>query len=243
MLMAIIGDIRGNLPALEGAIQLIESLGIQSVGCTGNLVAGAPWPNEVMDQLDLYRVQSPAGDYDRYVANFARKKATMAGKLTPDQLEQVQWTARKLQSRHIETLRDTRKRLMTTLEGLSVCLCHGSPTDPAAPLHPDDPEEVFLRQREFANVHIVACGKSPQPFHRFVQDTLFVNPGTLGMPVGDRLVGTFALIDTDASPWSVETREVTYSRKRIVVEMKKSGMPPSPSLPWLKKGPEAAGRR
>ena len=221
MLLAAIGDIRGNLPALEAAMQMIDSRGIQTIVNTGNIVVGAPFPDEVIRMLDLYRVQSAMGDLDRYVANFRKRAEAARQELSPEEYQAIEWTHKHIRSRNIEYLRGLKRRFVTTLEGLSFCISHGCPTSPSDSLEADDDETIFRRQREYANVHVVVVGKASKPYYRFVDDTLFVCPGKLGVLDNDQASGSFAIINTETRPWLVTLEAIHYSRKRIAEQYAK----------------------
>lgn len=223
MLMAVMGDINGNWPALESALQLVDSKGIQQVLCTGNLVAGGPFPSEVLQKLDLYRVTACQGNMDRLTLSVLRKTEMLKAKLPPELYEQLKWTRGRLKSREIEYLKGLKKRVVTAAEGLSVCLSNGTPSNPQQPLDHED-EEALTRQREFMNVHIIAFGMPPRPWWCMKADTLFVNPGSLGGNPHESASGTIAIVNTDARPWRVDIEEVHFSRKRNLDQFRKLGL-------------------
>ena len=48
-MLAVFGDIHGNLPAFEVVLRDIDAAGIQAMVNTGDIVVGHPWGNEVVD--------------------------------------------------------------------------------------------------------------------------------------------------------------------------------------------------
>lgn len=220
MLMAVLGEINGNWPALESALQLVDSKGIQRVLCTGNLVCGGPFPSEVIQKLELYRVTACQGNMDRMTLNVMKKTEMLQTKVAPELYDQLKWTRGRLKSREIEYLKNLKKRVVTAAEGMSVCLSHGSPSNPQQALDFND-ESALNRQREFMNVHIVAFGMPAEPWWRMVADTLFVNPGSLGGNPREATSGTVALVNTDANPWRVDMEEVHFNRKRNADQFRK----------------------
>ncbi len=221
MWLAIIGDIHGNLPALEAAVQYIDSRGIQNIICTGNLVGREPFTDSVIQLVGAYRIESVQGEYDKCVANYKRKYDSLQRHFSPEELEIMRCAYRNTRSENIEYLRNLNKRLVTSIEGLSICVCHGCPSSPAEPLHEEDAEHIFRRQREYANVHIIACGKPAKPWSRMVDTTLFINPGSIGIPSGKEPEATFAIINTEAHPWVVDFEHIPYCRQRISEERKR----------------------
>ncbi len=73
MLMAALGDIHGNLPALQAVLDAIDAEGIQTVVNTGDTVVGYPWPDDVIARLRERDVPSAQSESDRTVFRLARK--------------------------------------------------------------------------------------------------------------------------------------------------------------------------
>ena len=194
---------------MNEAISFIDSYGIQTVCCTGDLVVGRPQPNEVIDRIHQLRAVVAQGVFDRRVAHFKRRLDTLRRSLPQDEFDEIAKAYADTRSSNVEVLRKLPRRVITTIEGLSVYVCHGSPSAQNDGLDEHTSEDRFRREREYANVHIVLCGLTHQPFHKEVNGTLFVNPGALGMSRGGESRGTFAVVDTDAAPWRVDIHEVS----------------------------------
>jgi putative phosphoesterase len=210
MLMAILGDIHGNLPALDAVLAAIEDAGIETVLNTGDAVVGWPWPNEVVDALRLRGIPSAQGEMDRLAASFLRKNATLRKRLDPNEYAEVEWAYEHLRSENLEFLRDLPRHRSLRAEGIDILLCHGTPAAQTDALDEDDDEEYLLRQREVANAPLVVCGRTHRAFARSVLDTLFVNPGSVGMPVDGAPLARYAVVNTEDEPWSAELLAVEY---------------------------------
>jgi len=210
MLFAVLGDIHGNLPALEAALAEIDRNGIRLVCCTGDLVVGHPYPNEVIERLEAVHAVTVQGVKDRETALFKRRTERLRARLSAEAFAEVEETYRRTRSAHIETLRRLPRRVTTTAEGVSVLVCHSCPSGQEDGLYEDTPRGRFQRERECANVDIVACGMTHAAFSIDVDGTLFVNPGSLGMSPDGRPRGTFAIVDTDATPFRAEAVAVAY---------------------------------
>ena len=208
--MAAFGGVSGNLPALEAVLSDIERAGIHTVANTGNSVVGYPWPNEVVQRVESKRMRSVQGELDRLTVRARRKGESLKTRIDPAVLEATEWTHRLTFSRHLEYLGTLPKKSVFTVEGLSVCLCHGTPSSQSERIHPDDDLARYRRLREYANVHIVIMGGGRHPFWRLVDDTLFVNPGCAGWWEGEKSTACYAAISTEGSPWSVEFHHVPY---------------------------------
>lgn len=211
MLMAAFGGISGNAPALDAILSEVESAGIQTVANTGNLIVGYPWCNDVVKRVQSKRIVSVQGELDRMAVRARRKSESLKSRIDPHVFEATGWTHQATSSRHLEFLGTLPKKKVFTVDGLSVCLCHGTPASHTERLRADDDIQRFKRQREYANVHIVVLGGGREPFWRMVDDTLFVNPGCAGLWEGANPTACYATISTEGSPWSVQFHYLPYS--------------------------------
>jgi len=228
MFLAVFGDVHGNLPALEAVVEAIDNRGIHTVCNTGDCAVGYPWPNEVIALLRDRAVISVQGETDRLAVRVARKAAALQRRLDEDRFRAVQWTHDHLAVRNIEYLRDLPLQRTLRVEGIDIALFHGLPTTQAETLHGDDDAMRFQRVRESVNVPLVLCGKSHVPYAREVDDTLFVNPGSVGVTSGDGSRTRFAIVDTDAAPWKVEVLTIPYDGDRAEKALREQGLPAPP---------------
>jgi len=210
MYLAAIGDIHGNLPALEAVLAAIDDAGIQTIVSTGDAVVGHPWPNEVIELIRNRAIPSVQGELDRRVVHFLRKQETLRRKLSNNEFEALRQTHATLQSCNLEFLRILPRHRMLHVEGVDICVCHGTPTSQSDTLEKEDPPGKFRRVRELTNAQIVISGATHQPFSRTVDATLFVNPGAVGVsPAGVR-IATYAIVDTETDPWEARIQEQAY---------------------------------
>lgn len=226
MLMAVIGDIHGNLPALHAVLEPIDDAGIRTVLNTGDSVAGFPWPNETIGVLCDRGIPSVQGETDRLAAAFLRKERALQEKGPPAYYTALQWTYDHLSSAHLEFLSGLPRQRRITLEGIEVFLCHGAPGfGQNESLHKDDEDARFLRQREVANAPLVICGRTHVPFYRWALDTLFVNPGSVGWPDGEAARAAYALVNTEPDPWTAEIHWVEYDFAPVLERLHELNLP------------------
>jgi putative phosphoesterase len=210
MYLAAIGDIHGNLPALEAVLAAIDDAGIHTIVNTGDSVAGHPWPNEVIELLRGRNIPSVQGDLDRRVVHFLRKQETLRRKSTEDEFEALRQTHAAIHSQNLEFLRSLPRHRMLHVEGIDLCVCHGTPGSQSETLDEEDPPGKFRRVRELTNAHVVVSGATHRPFSRTVDATLFVNPGAVGVaPAGARMAA-YAIVDTETEPWEARIQELRY---------------------------------
>lgn len=211
MLLAAFGDVHANLPALRAVLSETAAAGIQTILNTGDCVGGGQSPNETIDCMREEKVISVQGLMDRYAAGFRKKRAQLKRQLAGETFDALEWTYVHLRGAHIEFLAGLPKSHAFTLEGIRILLCHGAPSAQADALRAEDPAEYFRRQRERACADLIVSGLTHEPFARWVDDALFVNPGAAGVPTHGSAEPSYALIDTDQSPWQVTFRRVAYT--------------------------------
>jgi len=215
MLIAALGDIHGNLPALEAALGAIDDAGIHVILNTGDAIVGRPWPNEVVEILRERDIPSVQGELDRYAVIFHRKRETFRNKgVTPEVFQQIEETHEVTRSENLEFLRGLPRSLTTSVDGIDIALCHGTLTSQSESLEATDPDAKFARQRETNPVRIIVSGRTHVPFSRMVGDTFFVNPGSIGIPKGKSPKATYAIINTEDEIWTAEFPIVTYKKDR-----------------------------
>lgn len=210
MLMAVCGDIHGNLPAFEAVLEAIDEVGIRTLVCTGDCVVGYPWPNEVIDLLRERRIPCVQGAWDRRAVSFHRKQGQLRGKYSELELDALRWTYENTSSDNLEYLRELPRQRMLTIDGIGVFLCHGTPHGPNDDLREDLDIGKFLRLRETANTEIILCGRTHKPFSRIVEGALFANPGAVGVTSEDPPHASYAVIDTETEPWQAHFHKVRY---------------------------------
>ncbi len=210
MILAAIGGIHGNLPALEAALGEIEAAGIQTILNTGDSVAGFPWPNETVALLQSHGVVSVQGNFDRLAVRFGRKRAAMERRLDPAAAGVLAWTHEHCRGATLEYLRTLPKTQHIRLEGIGIFLCHGHAQSQSANLAADSPAGLFQRQREAVECGLFVCGAAPAPFARETMGTLFVNPGPLAPLSGELGAAQYALINTETAPWEASFHKAEY---------------------------------
>src|SRR5207245_11596931 len=64
MKLIVLGDIHGNLPALEVALREARAEGYDVICHTGDLVGFAPFPDETVERIKAERIPGVRGDID-----------------------------------------------------------------------------------------------------------------------------------------------------------------------------------
>jgi len=123
--LAIIGDIHGNLEALEATLASIDREGVDGVFCLGDVVGYGPNPNECVAALRERAIPCLLGNHDAAACGLEEPED-----FNPVARAALDWTRESLAEEHRGFLRALPER--TLLPDGGPLLVHGSP------LHRDD---------------------------------------------------------------------------------------------------------
>ena len=177
----LIGDVHGNLHALEAVLAEAEGR-YETVVCDGDLALFGGHPAECVDRVRGFgdRLGIVHGNTDRYIAGDAPGPWS-AG----DRAEAMAWYRERLGEERVAWLRS----LPTTLDlpQHDALLVHAVPRNDEDVVLPDTPDEEVAPQLAGVTARTVLCGHVHLQYRRTVGAVEIINPGAVGMPFdGDR---------------------------------------------------------
>jgi len=204
MIFAALGDVNGNLRAVEAALSDLDEAGILTIVQTGN-VAGAPGGDGAARLLRERGVTVAQGLRDRQAARFQRSAALLRRKLGEAEWESIRRAHQGLSREILEWFARLPHAVMVSIDGFTIVVCHGAPSGVSRVLDQATPEERLRREREAAPADVIVCGGSETPFSRMVDGTLFVGPGPLGPRPGE---ACYTVVDLETRPWRARPRVI-----------------------------------
>ena len=66
MLIGIIGDIHGNIEALDAVLACFDDMNVKSIYCAGDIVGYGASPTECIDTIRTRDIPSVCGNHDYY---------------------------------------------------------------------------------------------------------------------------------------------------------------------------------
>jgi predicted phosphodiesterase len=210
--VALLYDIHGNLTALEAVLAEAEQAGVVTYLLGGDYAAFGPCPRETTERLeDLSAVVRIRGNVERWLREDPEVSESAHAVVLPAMAAARDALGPEL----VDTLYGLPEQ--GELDGLFIC--HGSPLsdiESFAPEPQDGEERMLDGQRE----RTIVFGHSHQQFRRAgPDDTLLVNPGSVGAPLdGDRRAAWALLTGGE-----IELRRTPYDVERAVAQMRTYG--------------------
>ncbi|HEY4100992.1 MAG TPA: metallophosphoesterase family protein [Gemmatimonadales bacterium] len=235
--LALISDIHGNLPALEGVLADIDSRGgVDLIYHIGDLVGYGASPNEVVALLHDRGIAGVAGNYDSTVAlDYIHCGCRYENPLQEAQAhESFEWT-------RANVTPETKRRLAQLpfrvdvrpfgghLSGPMVTLIHGAATLNTLYWTADRTDtfcrEMAERIRAKAG-DVIAFGHTHLSWHRTIDGIDFVNAGSVGRPKdGDPRAGYVVMTMSPGLPATVEFRRIDYDVERAATSILATSLP------------------
>jgi predicted phosphodiesterase len=223
----VLGDIHGNLPALEACFERAEKLSYDWMVHTGDVVGYGPFPDECVAFLRQRNIPGVRGNFDENVATDGDESG--AGDAAVDERsiaeETFQWTRRRIGLASKRWLEDLPFELRRHDGGRSLAVYHAGPIDLRSGLTQETPEPRFLEFAEAAGAEMVVLGHVHRPFYRQVDRWHFVNAGSVGRPRDRNPHTGFAVIEADGDV-KVTFERFAYDVARTVRAIGERGLPP-----------------
>ena len=208
MIVGLVSDVHGNLPALEAV--LADMPPVDALACAGDVVGYNPWPGECVDVLRERDAETVRGNHDGVVvddstfrfndmaragADYARERLTEA---------QLSWLA----DLPIERL---------AFDG-RVKLIHGHPDDPHRYTYPED-----FSPRLLGDEDVLVLGHTHVQHAERYAEGIVVNPGSVGQPRDGDPDAAYAIVDLDGL--DVDLRRVKYDVETVRTAVAEAGLP------------------
>lgn len=219
-MIALLGDIHGNLPALEAVLSDMPP--VSEIWVLGDIIGELPYPCETIDRLislgEKIPVLSITGN--REVSLLEIRAGEHAQWRRGTQFSVLTWTADRLKPHHWQWL----SALTPTLQGLhgKALLFHGSPREVRGRVLTAE----AAREAIAGFPHDWYIGGHSHQARRFdVGGKTFINAGSVGLSLdGIAGVAGYALLDEKSPEPALSFRYVTYSTDKVVAQVKKTGL-------------------
>lgn len=226
--LAFLGDIHGNLPALEAALVDLKEQSPDGVYLLGDLVNRCPWNNEVMALLDDYDWPSIQGNHDLVIGNL-NTPASRPPFTQQDRFPIIYWTWHQLKRKYIERLLSLPADAVLALDDApAIHLFHGVPNNPFVGIYPETSlDQIAETLAPFAEP-VIVCAHTHRPLDRSVEGKRVLNGGSVGLPYNSDPRVQYLMLDLvdrrGTAVWEPSFRLVDYDRSHVPDAFARSGM-------------------
>ena len=216
MRRVILGDIHGNLIALEAVMKDVAQHSPDEIWCLGDLGWLGPRASECIAYVRDAGWPTVKGNTDVWIA----------GDPQTVESEEDRRTFVGIAAAHDVSEDDARWLIALPLghSGAgSMLMVHGTPDSPFRAPMPDDPPAEFSPYAGRAG--LVVYGHVHVPFVRRLPDqTLVANPGSVGLPADGR-TASYMVIDQQGADWTIRNCRTDYDVDAVVKEAHSMGGP------------------
>ena len=213
MRFGLIGDIHGNLPALETVLKELDACSVEGIFDVGDLVCYGPFPNDVVRLARQRGIVSIQGNRDRQVYEFHTPTSLPPnGELTAAQMKVLayEWAHNSLTDENLDYLKSLPECLSEPVGSHRLLMLH------SMPLHPDSPDSEFGETASKVEEDVIAFGHTHIPFVVKTAGKLFANTGSVGRPADSDPRAAYVLLTVEPERIEAQVKRVAYDVQRTM---------------------------
>lgn len=224
MKLGLISDLHGNYHALEHVLNLLDQANVDAILCAGDLLCYGVDHERVLQTLRERNIPCVAGNYDYAVAWNQSRASRKPSSAQNEPLKQaaLDWTKAHISAASKNFLRHLPIVASFRFDACTVAMVHASLDwldEEILPEHTARLVELATR----LNTNVIVLGHTHKPFSIRVQNTLFINPGSVGRALDRDLRASHAIYDTRTR--QVEFRRAEYDIQSTIQSIRASTMP------------------
>ncbi len=224
MKILLLSDIHGNYPALLAVESFFKHDLFDAIVNCGDSTVYAPYPNECLLWLESNNSFSILGNTDRKVKKLLKGK-TFAKPGKKEKRIMYTWTAEHLTKRSRKYLLSLKKEQSLQVEANSIGLFHGSPDHPNEFLFPSTNNSRFHELSRSCSHSIIITGHSHMPYHKIINKTHFINPGSVGRMFDGNPDASCATLHIEGNKISVCHYRIKWDSIPLINELKEQNLP------------------
>ncbi|WP_339095939.1 metallophosphoesterase family protein [Deinococcus sp. VB343] len=222
MRIAFLSDLHGNIHALTAVKRFLNENIVNAVVVVGDLVGYGASPGPVIDFVQREGWPATLGSSDLRVALDFGERDGRRG--VADQV--LQWTKTTLTPEQIDFLRRLPPSGRISTPVGRVRYFHGSPHDPEQRLDLNAPAGQLERLADQLAARVVVVGGTHVPFIRTIGDTVFVDPGSVGLTLNHEPGADVAIVDCIGRKPKVTLHKVPYDYSSSAFDIMAWNLPP-----------------
>jgi predicted phosphodiesterase len=169
----LLSDIHGNMQAFDAVLAELARFDVDDGVVLGDVAQGGDDPAAVLDRLAELGWPVILGNADHFLLEVPTDTNE---EISAEQLARREWSLSRLEERHLEQIR----AFHPTYERARLLAFHGSPGNFEDVLFPDTEDLSPWRSDDYA---LLAGGHTHFQWTTRIGDAVYVNPGSVGLPV------------------------------------------------------------
>lgn len=217
MIVAVLGDIHGNILAFRKVLDEIRKEGIEHLLISGDIVGYYYHPDKVFDELADWSYEMIQGNHDRILGEIYHgneKLKVWYKKKYGSGIDSALDVLGPSECIYLSKLPATKEIFIGKRK---IFLCHGSPSDQDEYIYPDSPEDKILRC-SIGNFDIIIMGHTHYPMEKRINSKLLLNPGSTGQPRNYIPGANWSILDLNTL--QVQLKNSTYDITSVAEEAK-----------------------
>ena len=210
MKIAVIGDIRLNLPALEAILANARFRKVDQIWNVGNTLGDGLFPNETIQKIKEEQILSILGKVDRQILGDKHKKLKKSPQ--PDKWLIFSRIYEALTIPNREFLKSLNSRERFELEGKKILLINQLPGFKDT-LTPEIEARIMIEIADKTTADlIIYCHPNQPSTARKIKNTWFVNTGSTGGSTAKKLQSNYCILDFKPRSFKVRQHRVKYHK-------------------------------
>jgi putative phosphoesterase len=228
--IGLISDLHGNLPAFDAVLAELESENLDQLVCLGDIAPG-PQPRETVERLRELDCPVVLGNWDTWLLEGVPPLSGSTGAMLR---EQGAWQAAQLGDSERAFLAQLPSSVEVDLDGKTALCVHGSPRSVMDDIYATTPEAELDSMLDGSRPAFLVAGHTHVQLFRPHESTLFLNPGSVGLPFFKRPANEaaqispwaeYAILTVEGARVSAELRRAPYDVAGLLELARASGMP------------------
>lgn len=214
MKIAVISDIHANLIALQEVLKDIEKEECQIVFCLGDIVLAGPQPKETLDFVRKQNWNIIQGNTDLMISDYNDDVKNMLTENFPIIANAVEDDILLFSDDDKEYLRSLPATLEFSVEGVNICLVHGSPRKNNEDISPNLPLDKVEEMIKPSNADLILCGHTHIPCgYQTNKKQTVINVGSVGRPMTENPLPCYLVLEINNGIFSAKHKFVDYNRE------------------------------
>jgi len=184
------GGVYSNLQALEKLISLAEEEGValENCICTGDIVGYCAKPEETVQLFQDWGAKSIQGNVEQQLFEGAEDCGcdfTVGSRCDGFSKTWYPYAQGRLSKASIDWMGELPNNITFEFAGKKVTVVHGAFDHISEFIFASSPASIKKQNFKHTKSDIIVAGHSGLPFHQEIDDSLWLNPGVVGMPAND----------------------------------------------------------